>query len=113
MLDGYWRLIQRKLAEKQSTGDNIVVVTRTRPFNTREIEANTSKCVRVLAEDASGQQQVWIVNPRAPEAGPVKFSFDYCFDSFDEAEDDFTTQKMVSYNTLIQNRWSHLCAPPT
>lgn len=98
LLDGYWRLIQLKLGtdKKQSTGDNIVVVTRTRPFNDREMEANTTKCVRVLAEDSHGQQQVWIVNPNAPEAGPVKFSFDYCFDSFDEKDENFVNQKMVT-----------------
>jgi kinesin family member 1 len=109
LLDGYWRLIQNKLADKQSTGDNIVVVTRTRPFNDREIEQNTTKCVRVLEEDATGQQQVWIVNPNAPEAGPVKFSFDYCFDSFDPKDENFIDQKTV-FDTvgldLLAKTWS-------
>jgi hypothetical protein len=88
-------VVQRKLKERNNTGDNVVVVTRTRPFNTREKELNTTNCVRVLGADvAGGQQQVWVVNPLAPEGGPVKFSFDYCFDSFDPRSPSFIDQKV-------------------
>jgi hypothetical protein len=95
LLNEYWGAVQRKLKERQVGGDNIVVVTRTRPFNTREKELNTTNCVRVLGKDVgSGQQQVWVVNPLAPEGGPVKFSFDFCFDSFDAHLPSFVDQKV-------------------
>jgi hypothetical protein len=50
--------VQGKLRRASQAGDNIVVVTRTRPFNTREKELRTTNCCRVLAEAHSGQQQV-------------------------------------------------------
>jgi len=95
-MEDYWRLVQHKLKVRTTVGDNIVVVTRTRPFNKREKELSTTNCVRVLAADHTNpQQQVWVVNPAAPEAGPVKFSFDFCLDSFDPRSSNFIDQKTV------------------
>jgi hypothetical protein len=95
LLEKYWQVVQQKLKQRNSAGDNIVVVTRTRPFNQREIDLGTTNCVRVIGADSGGQQQVWVVNPAAPEAGPNKFSFDYCMDSFDRSTPGFIDQKTL------------------
>ncbi len=93
-LDYYWRVCQEKIAAKDQN-NNIVVVTRTRPFTTRERDAKTPNCVRVINDEGSGQDQIWVVNPSAPEAGPQKFSFDYCMDSFNPRAKGFVGQKAM------------------
>ena len=110
LLEQYWQAVQEKLkSARTSGGDNIVVVTRTRPFNKRELELGTTNCVRVIDKSLGGQQQVWVVNPAAPEAGPVKFSFDFCFDSFDPASANFIDQQ-TSFETvgldLLAKTWA-------
>ena len=93
-LNHYWEVCQRKI-EAKDNNNNIVVVTRTRPFTERERDLKTPNCVRVINDEGSGQDQIWVVNPAAPEAGPQKFSFDYCMDSFNPRAKGFVGQKAM------------------
>lgn len=109
-LEIYWSSCQAKIKERDSkNSNNIVVVTRTRPFTERERELKTPNCVRVINDEGSGQDQVWIVNPASPEAGPLKFSFDYCMDSFNPKSVSFVSQKVMFETVgldLLSNIWT-------
>ena len=55
--------------------DNIQVACRLRPFNKRERDLKTPKCVTFQAN------QVSIKDPETPKGNPNKFSYDFVFDS--------------------------------
>ena len=60
--DKLWDRTQAKIkgAADTSQGNNIVVVTRVRPFNKREKDLNTTNCIDVQAETADNNQ-IWLV----------------------------------------------------
>jgi kinesin family protein 13 len=113
-----WARTQEKInAPSTGEGNNIVVVTRVRPFNKREKELNTTNCIQIHASDPDNHQ-VWISDPGAkdPNAEPSAFRFDYCFDSFDPggSTGTFVDQKQVFEAVgldILAKAWSgyHAC----
>ena len=117
----HWEAIKELMsAEEGGEGgnNNIVVATRVRPFNRREvnerlthslnslaplschltplwwqIDLGSHNCVKVIGE--GGQQQVWITDPESGPDEPQKFTFDFCFDSFAPGSTGFVSQEAV------------------
>ena len=107
-----WERIQEKIkaAGAVATGNNIVVVTRTRPFNKREKDLNTTNCIEMKATDPDNNQ-VWITDPTSRSANeiPSTFRFDYCFDSFDPAAPTYVNQRTVFESVgldILAKAWS-------
>ena len=52
-----WRHMEKKMANSnQSASNNIIVMTRTRPFNKRETDLKTFNCLEVRAEEESNRK---------------------------------------------------------
>ena len=77
-----------------SGSDNIMVITRNRPFNQREIELKTFNCVKMIAGPA-GDQKIQLTDPKDMNGTPRAFTFDYCFDSSAPGTKDFVGQKQI------------------
>eukprot|EP00615_Pteridomonas_danica_P020278 CAMPEP_0114385292 /NCGR_PEP_ID=MMETSP0102-20121206/5899_1 /TAXON_ID=38822 ORGANISM="Pteridomonas danica, Strain PT" /NCGR_SAMPLE_ID=MMETSP0102 /ASSEMBLY_ACC=CAM_ASM_000212 /LENGTH=136 /DNA_ID=CAMNT_0001541819 /DNA_START=35 /DNA_END=441 /DNA_ORIENTATION=+ len=90
-----WNITEKKMNETGNQSNNIAVVVRVRPFNQREKDLNTYKCIEMKASDPINNQ-TWISDPSAkPDVPPTKFRFDYCFDSFDPTASNFINQETV------------------
>ena len=91
-----------------STSNNIAVIIRVRPFNSREKELNMGNCIEMHAADPANHQ-CWIYDPNAKGAGPSQFRFDYCFDSFAPGTPNFIDQKAVFESVgldILAKAWS-------
>lgn len=79
--ESLWQIMEEKMesAKTQGASNNIVVMTRTRPFNQREKDLKTYNCIECKSDDPTNQQ-VWIRDPAKPDDAPSEFRYDFCFD---------------------------------
>jgi hypothetical protein len=91
-----------------SMSNNIVVLTRVRPFNQRERDLNMGVCVEMFATDPASHQ-CCVTDPASKGQGPSTFRFDYCFDSFDPNAPTFIDQRTVFESVgldILAKAWS-------
>ena len=105
-----WTIMEEKMKNGQSQGasNNIVVMTRTRPFNQREKDLKTYNCIECKSDDPANQQ-VWIRDPAKPDDAPSEFRYDFCFDSFDPQSSQFVNQEIVFNSVgldILAKAWS-------
>lgn len=94
--DKLWDVTHAKIeasADGNSASNNIIVVTRVRPFNQREKDLKTVNCVEMKTEDAANQQ-CWIADP-SKNSGPSQFRFDFCFDTHSPGAKNYVNQQMI------------------